>query len=110
MQAWANTTAPSASIASLNTTPSTSRTSPESLSRRSSMAQTHVLAVEAEEIEGYEAGLRARLGAQRPEVAPSVGTEHDRLAIDQRAVGGHLADRLRDPWQPVGEIRAVSGP
>jgi hypothetical protein len=70
-----------------------------------------VLAVEAQEIEGDEAGARAAgLGAQRPEVAPSIGTEHDRLAVDQRVLGGQIADRLRDPRQPVGEIRAVAGP
>ena len=112
MQAWANTTAPSASIVSLNTTPLTPRTSPRKLvAPLLDRAQTHVLGVEAEKIEGDEAGLRAaRLGAQRPEVAPSVGTEHDRLAVDQRAVGGQIADRLRDPWQSVREIRAISGP
>ena len=55
-------------------------------------ALTHVLGVEGQEVEGDEAGLRAAgLGAQRPEVAPSVGTEHDRLAVDQRAVGGQAA-------------------
>ncbi len=46
----------------------------------------------------------AGLGAQRPEVAPTIGTEGDRLAVDERALGGQAADRLRDPRQPVGEF------
>src|SRR5271166_1833667 len=58
--------------------------------------------VEAEEVEGDEAGLRAAgLGAQRPEIAASVRSKRDRLAVDQRVFGGQLADRLRDLRQPV---------
>jgi hypothetical protein len=74
-------------------------------------ALAEVLAVEAEEVEGDEAGPRAAgLCAQRSEVASPIGKEHDRLAVDQCALGGQLARRFRDPRQPVGEIRAVAGP
>jgi hypothetical protein len=67
-------------------------------------AQTRVLAVQTEKIEGDEASLRpARLGAERPEVAPTVGTEHDRLAVDQRAVG----DARGEPPCRTGSVAAT---
>jgi hypothetical protein len=50
----------------------------------------------------------AGLGAQRREVASPIGAQRDRLAVDQRVLGGQLANCLGDPRQPVGEIRAVT--
>jgi hypothetical protein len=40
----------------------------------------------------------------------SINPERDRLAVDHGVLGGQLADRLRDPRKPVGEIRPVAGP
>ena len=40
----------------------------------------------------------------------SIGTEHNRFAIDQRAIDGQGSHRFRDPRQPIGEVGSVSGP
>ena len=70
-------------------------------------ALAEILAVEAEEVEGDEAGLGAAgLGAQRPEIAASVRSKRDRLAVDQRVFGGQFADRPRD--RPFAIARPVA--
>ena len=48
----------------------------------------------------------ASLGAQRPEVAPTIKTEGDRLAVDERALDGEASDRVGG-WTTSGSVTGI---
>jgi hypothetical protein len=70
-----------------------------------------VVAVETQKIEGSQRGHEPALGGQeRVEVAPPVGSQRHRFAVDQRLGAAEAANHLGDPCKAIREVGAASAP
>lgn len=107
----AKTSAPSAAKASLNTTPS----APAAMSRASLLRRSSSGRWRRSSPSRARRSKATRQVCEPPTLVRSAPkslcpSERDRFAVDQGALGGQVANGLRDPRQPVGEIRAMTGP
>jgi hypothetical protein len=101
-----------ARIASLNRMPARRATSPESASRRFSIATRRRSSPSRDRrSKATSVAFSApALAEQRREIAQSVVPEHNCLAIDQGALGRQSAHCLGDPRESVREVRAAPTP